>query len=64
MMDDGYSPLPHACRFNSYRIFGEEDAETLSSSWNDTYWTLVTNHHEHILALSGDIYNTKGTGVI
>ena len=25
MMHDGYSPLPRACRFNSCKIFGEED---------------------------------------
>jgi hypothetical protein len=27
MTRDGYSPLPHACRFNSCKIFGVEDAE-------------------------------------
>lgn len=27
MIRDGYSPLPHACRFNSYKICGEEDVD-------------------------------------
>lgn len=50
MIHDGYNPLPLACRFNSCKNYGEEDANGLKSLIERHYLTRSTICYEHMAA--------------